>query len=363
MIPSKAMTSISVEDLTALVAGKVMATKTSILPFADFTIFMEELLRTFYKPGSRLVAGGHVTPEMELVANHAEIELVETLGTSPFSSDPESVLAAVSSPQDLIYVANPNRVTGTGFSLFDLEILAQAIPQGTMFIDEYYFDYYGITGLPLLDILTNVIIIRSFTASFAISSSDAGFVLANPEVINIIKDSIPGKPLSSTVRKTMFATLVNDEELSSRLRQIHEESLRLIVSLNRLKVQCRIAATDFLLLRVADTKSVGNFLARYRTQVDNLDGYPQLENYLRYQIQPAGQNDRLVEAFKKMPPDFYLMKSTDRRPTTIRRPPVDSREKNSKQENTRGLAPDSFMRCKRESSGKRKMGVRKKQTV
>ena len=63
-------------------AKKIMATITTILPFVDFTVFMSELLKTFYKPGSRLVAGGHVTPEIELAANRAEIELIETLGPS-----------------------------------------------------------------------------------------------------------------------------------------------------------------------------------------------------------------------------------------------------------------------------------------
>jgi len=338
----KTMTGVEVDDLTALVAKKTMVTRTTILPFVDFTVFMAELLKTFYKPGSRLVADGHVTPEIDLAANRAEIELIETLGPSSFSSDVDSVLAAVRSAQDLIYVANPNRLTGANFPLTDLDKLARAIPQGTLFIDEHYFDYFGISGFPLLDLLTNVVIFRSFTASFGIASSDAGYILANSETINDIKDSCLLKPISSTVRKTIIATLTNEEVLSSHLHQVHEESLRLATALSRQKVQCRITATDFLLLRVADPKNVGNYLARYKAPVDNLDGYPQLENYLRYHIQSPYSNDRLLEAFKRMPADYYRMKPIDRRAVTLRRHPDSSEERATKRDLSDVLLQDSI---------------------
>ena len=341
MISSKTITSLGVDDLTALVARKMMAARTTILLFGDFTVFLAELLKTFYKPGSRLVAGGHVTAEIDLAAERAEIELIEALGPCSFSSDPESVLAAVGSPRDLIYVANPNRVTGANLCLSDLDRLARAIPQGALFIDEYYFDYFGISGFPLLDLLTNVVVFRSFTASFGISSSDAGFIQANPETINLIRDSLPAKPFSSTVRKTIFATLANDEALSSHVREVHEESLRLATALSRLRVQCRITAADFLLLRVADPKRVGDFLARYRTPVDNLGCYPQLENYLRYRIQSPYSNDRLIEAFKKMPADYYRMKSVDRRAVTLRRPPDSSKERTDERDFSEVFPEDS----------------------
>ena len=131
--------------------------------------------------------------------------------------------------------------------------------------------------LSLLDFLTNVVIFRSLTAAFGISSSEAGYILTNPETINVIKDSCLLEPISSTVHNTIFAALSNEEALSSHIHQVHEESLRLATALSRLKVQCRLTTADFLLMRVADPKNVGNYLARYEAPVDNLDGYSQLE--------------------------------------------------------------------------------------
>lgn len=318
MLLSKAMTGTGADDITALIARKVMTTRNSIFSFADFSTFFAELLKTQYKPASRLITCGHVTPDVELAANRAEIELIEVLGPSPFSSDIQNVLKIISSPHDIVYVANPNKITGAHFAVSDLERLARTVPQGTLIVDEYYYDFYGISAFPLVDLLTNVIIIRSFTSSFGVTSSDSGFILAAPETINIVKSSILEKPFSSTMRKTIYTTLVNEKELSQHLHHIHEESLRVATALNRLHVQCRITATDFILLRVADPTQVGNFLASYKTPVDNLDGYPQLKHYMRYRLQSPYSNDRLLEAFKKMPPAYYRMKTLDRRAVTLR---------------------------------------------
>ena len=147
----------------------------------------------------------------------------------------------------------------------------------TVFMAELLKTFYKISGFPLLNLLTNVVIFRSFTASFGISSSETDYILANPETINVIKDSCLLEPISSTVRKTIIATLTNEEALSSHIHQVHEESLRLATALSRLKVQCRLTTADFLLMRVADPKNVGNYLARYKAPVDNLDDYSQLE--------------------------------------------------------------------------------------
>jgi len=188
-----------------------------------------------------------------------------------------------------------------------------------LIVDEYYFDYFGISALPLLDILTNVVVLRSFTASFSINSSDAGFAVSNPSTIERLKHAHQGKRISLTIQKTMLATLTNAEAMSNRLQEVHDESLRLAGSLNKLGVQCRICATDFLLIRVADPKSAGNHLAAFNMPIDNLDGYPQMKNYIRYRIQSYNSNDRLIEAFRKMPEGYYRMRKADLRATSVRR--------------------------------------------
>ena len=333
-----------VDDLTAMTAEKLKTSKSAILLFGTFTEAVTELLRIFYKPQSLLVGAGHVTPEIEIAADRAEIELVEALAASPFSSDVEGILPAIRSPHDLIYVANPNRVTGANYTIADLERLARAVPHGALIIDEHYYDYFGISGFPLLDILTNLVIVRSFTTGDGPNSSDAGFILGNPDTMKIIKDSSRIKSLPSSTGRTILSTLVNDEILATQLRELHEEALRVASTLTRLGVQCRITPADFLLLRVASPKNVGDFLVRYNSPVDNLDGYPQLKSYLRYTVQSVNGNERLLEAFKKMPEEYYQMRTADGRAVTINRPANIARAGNKRFRQKSGSRPGTLAR-------------------
>jgi histidinol-phosphate aminotransferase len=185
-------------------------------------------------------------------------------------------------------------------------------------VDEYYFEYYGITAFPLLSVVPNLVILRSFTASFSISSSDTGYVIASPEMIDRLKHAHRPKRLSLTVRKTILASLLNEEAMTTRLKEIHDESLRIAMALSGLGVQSRICATDYLLFRVADTAAVCNHLTRAQIPIDSLESYPELDNYLRYRIQSEISNDRLLEVFGKMNEADYRLTDLDRRGLQLR---------------------------------------------
>jgi hypothetical protein len=71
---------------------------------------------------------------------------------------------------------------------------------------------------------------------------------------------------------------------------------------------------------VASPARIIDFLARYELTLDNLDGYPLLEHYVRYRIHSAQFNDRLISGFRKMPREFYALSATDHTPRRLRRP-------------------------------------------
>jgi len=307
------------DDIEQLLAYKLHLTPRRVYLFSDATAVIVELFKYFYKPCCNLINAGHITPEIAIAADHAGIDSIESISQSPFSTDISAVLKNVKNPFDLILVANPNRITGSNYSLADLRELAAKIPNGVLIIDEYYYDYYGISGIPLLDLFTNVVIIRSFTASFGINSSDAGYMISDPGLINIFNHSDNLKKISPIIRKTVHAVLANEEAKVMRLKEVHEESLRLCSALNKIGISSRITATDSLLMRVASPKDVGNFLVSYKVAIENLDGYPKLQHYMRYRIESKLSNDRFLKAFEKMPPHYFKMKSKDRYAVTLKR--------------------------------------------
>lgn len=306
--------------LTGQLAQKAMVAPGMILPFVDFDTMMPELLRLCRNANEQLQSVGHVTADVAIAADRASLKSYEILGVSPFSSHADEVPKQVASRSALLYVANPNRLAGAGYSLKDLEMMADLVGQGTLIVDEYYFDYYGISAVPLLHTHDNVVILRSFTASFGISSADAGYVIAHSSTIRRLRETFDPTGFSGTVYRMLTAVMQNESVMTQRLSTLHNEALRLAGELTRLGIQNRLSPTDYLLLRVADVKAVGNFLASSKVPVENLDGYSQLDHCLKYRIQSELSNNQFLGTFRRMPAEYYRMRSIDRRPTELRRP-------------------------------------------
>jgi len=310
---SDSLTSVPQDDVANVIARETGLNADQILPFVDCGDLLAELLHIAYQPTVRMIAAGTVTPDIAQAAHRAEMELTEALGTSPFSGDVVAVLNAIASPADVIYVANPNRVTGAHFSTSELAEMTAAVPDGLVVVDEHFVDFFGISATELTAKHLNLVILRSFTASFSINSSDAGYLVANPWLVEVIRKSCQGKPFSRTQHRLAERTLTSHEARESRLTEVRNESLRIVQELNTIGVQGRICATNFVLLRVADPTAVGNALATAGVTVSNLDGYPQLKNYLSYQVQSQISNDRMLNALRALPTDRLRLRGLDLR--------------------------------------------------
>jgi len=309
---------IEADDLVSRLAEQNRIAPAMIQPFADFSVFLTDLLRTCYQPGCRLLAAGHVEPAVEIAADRAEIPLIENIGPSPFQGDIAVVLDAVKSPRDIIFVSNPNRVTGANYSTADLQRLSDAVPDGALIVDECYHDFFLITALPLIDSPRDLVVLRSFMPPRGLRATDSGYAVARPGLIATLNETAPTGGWSAKFLRAVRQALATDYAPGPDVREVHDESLRLALGLNRLGVQCRLTATDFILLRVADPVRVGNELTRDRVPIENLDGYPAMKNYLRYRVQSRLSNDGLLEAFGRMDPEAFRMRTIDRRALTMR---------------------------------------------
>jgi len=301
------------EEIAAAIGRETGLNPDQVLPFVDSRDLLAELLHLAYQPTVRLITAGTVTPDIAQAADKAEVDLFEALGVSPFSGDVDAVLRAVTSTADVIYIANPSRVTGSHFSTSELAEMVAAVPDGLVIVDEQFVDFFGVSAVELTQQNLNLVILRSFTAPFSIASSDAGYLVANPWLLDVIRKSCQGRPFSLIQRRLAERTLTSHEERERRLIEVRDESLRFVQELNRIGVQGRLCATNFLLLRVADPTVVGNALATAGVKVTNLDGYPQMKNYLAYEVQSPLTNDRALDALRALPAESLRMRGLDLR--------------------------------------------------
>jgi histidinol-phosphate aminotransferase len=310
----------SLDHLLEQLAHRFDVDPASVIPFTDFTDVMTALLEHVGNGRGKLLVTGHASPDTAIAAERAGLRTEEIVGASPFVSHPEDILEAVDSSANLIYLANPNRVTGSSYSLSHLSRIAQRVRDGALILDEKYYDYYGITGLPLLDRYTHVVIARSLTAGFSIGSDESGCLIGCPGFMSGFKNYYQWSRITSTMFRLLSTSLASGPAATKRLTQVHNEILRIANELTGMGVQNRITSADFLLLRVADPRRVANFVAGYGAPVENLEMYPDLQNYLRYRVQSPLSNDNLLSAFRRMPSEYYHLADIDRRVIMFHRP-------------------------------------------
>lgn len=320
------VSSSSLDKLLTKLGRRIAADGSAVIPFTDYTEMLTALLSQASGHQTTLYVAGHASPEVILAADRAGLKMVEVLGASPFVNHAEDIIDALESEENIVYLANPNWVTGSSFSFPQLNQVAQALGKGTLILDEKYHDFYGITGLPLFESHDRTVIIRSLSAGFSIGSDGSGFLAgatgtaSATSLIEQFKASFAWSEMSTTMFRLLDTVLANESLASKRLAELHEESLRIAHSLTELGVQNRITATDFLLLRVADPVRVGNHLASFGCPVENLDGYPDLANYVRYRIQSLLSNDNFIADFRRMPAEYYKMDDFDKRAIMFHRP-------------------------------------------
>ena len=308
-------------QLTQTIARRTLLPISKILPFPDIQDFLPQLFSEVSGGATCVIIAGHVTPDATIAADRAGLKVSEALGVSPFAASVDAALARITDGSELVYVANPNRVTGSNFGLADLEQLVNAVPSGFVIIDEYYYEYFGITGLTLLERHDNLCVLRSFAAGFGIGSSDSGFLSGSTRLIERLRERTAEQAITSTIYKTALMSLDNDSALDTRMRTLHDETMRVSTALTRLGLQNRITAADFLLLRVKEPTTVGNHLARYKVPCENLDGYPLLKGYLRYHVQSPQTNDRLLDAVGRMPSEQCRTTYLEKRITKLHHAP------------------------------------------
>ncbi len=315
------VSTISDERIQSLVTAITRSTVTSpdsIIPFAEMSDAFTALFRLSHHSAAGVLVAGHADPDIALAADRAGMAVQEHLGISPFAADPDGLASLCATGRETVYVANPNRVTGSNFGRADLELLARAVPRGLLVIDEYYFDFFNISAASLLASHDNIAIVRSFTAAFGIASSQSGYIMASPGLVRRLDDFRRTQTFTVTLYRILSTTIENSEARALRVKMVNDEALRLSGELNALGVQSRISPADFLLLRVADPTRFGNALARAKIDIRNLDGYPELKNYVRYAIQSPLNNDTLLNTIRRMPLDYYRIDTIDKRLMRLR---------------------------------------------
>ncbi len=90
----------------------------------------------------------------------------------------ETLLDAAGPATRAILIANPNNPTGSAVSIEGIERILERAPRAAVLIDEAYFEFCGITALPLLSERPNLFVSRTFSKVFGMAAMRIGCLMS-----------------------------------------------------------------------------------------------------------------------------------------------------------------------------------------
>ncbi|HWL33450.1 MAG TPA: aminotransferase class I/II-fold pyridoxal phosphate-dependent enzyme [Gaiellaceae bacterium] len=107
----------------------------------------------------------------------------------------------------LIWICNPNNPTGEVRTAAEIADLARAHPDAAVVVDEAYFEYAGVTSVPLVEELPNVVVLRTLSKAFGLASLRVGYAVAAPSFAAELERRRPPASVSGPAARIAAAAL------------------------------------------------------------------------------------------------------------------------------------------------------------
>ncbi|HET7269372.1 MAG TPA: histidinol-phosphate transaminase [Oleiagrimonas sp.] len=264
---------------------------------------MDLLVRAFCRPGRDAIAICPPTFGMYAVCAGVQgADIVQVPLDAGFGLDTEAVLAACTPAVKLLFLCSPNNPTGGVIAHETVARLAAALAEQTVVVvDEAYVEFAeGDSVATLLAAHQNIAVLRTLSKAWALAGARIGALLADPEVIALLRRIMPPYPLPTTSVDAALVVLRDDGEqrMQARVATIRSERERLREGLGKLPGVRDVlpSQANFLLVRLDDAKGTYRRLIEQGIVVRDVGHYHGLDGCLRISVGSPEENTRLLKA-------------------------------------------------------------------
>lgn len=159
----------------------------------------------------------------------------------------EELIAAVTPATCAILISNPNNPTGTAIGLPEIERILEAAPDAAVLIDEAYYDFYGVTALPLIGRYPNLFVSRTFSKAHGLAGLRAGVLFSQEHNVALMRKSQSPYSVNAVAAIAVRAAVEDSEYLAGYVRQALEARERLYEGFGRRGIRCWRSQGNFVL--------------------------------------------------------------------------------------------------------------------
>lgn len=285
------------QDLKQAIAGYVKLSPQGILVGNGSDELIQLLLLTFGGVGKSLIIHPPTFSMYQISARLTDTAVVEVPLIEGLYLDVMQMLQAAQSPEvNVLIVCNPNNPTG---SLFPREDILQLVRESgkIVLVDEAYAEFSGETLIPELDNYPNLVILRTFSKAFGMAGLRLGYLLGQPETINLINRVRPPFNVNSLSQKAGVMALDYLTEYQKQIQSIKTETRKLFERLSKVPdVLVYPTKANFILFKPKDSDRWAKELLKRGFLVRNMGDLPILGKCLRISAGLPEENEVFLKA-------------------------------------------------------------------
>ena len=127
----------------------------------------------------------------------------------------EELLEAITPATRAVLIANPNNPTGTGTSRAGIERILETATNAAVLIDEAYYEFSGVTALPLLNDYPNLFVSRTFSKVYGMAAMRLGCLFSQSGNVDFLHKA--QSPYSVNTLATLAAhAAIQDKSYSEK---------------------------------------------------------------------------------------------------------------------------------------------------
>jgi len=268
------------------------------------TEVLDMTMRAFMQPGDTLIQSN---PCYGIYIKRADIIGAKTISIDAkdnWEYDLDRIEDAIDSKTKIIILANPNNPTG---NLIDDAVYERLLKHDVIVIcDEAYIEYSGLENskIPIMKKNPNMIISRTLSKAYGLAGMRFGYLLGQPETIEIISRTIMSWNISLISAFGAYAALLDQEGLKEKIRKTNEGRDYIESELSKIDgVTVYHTYGNYILLDATPTGAtsaeiVNGVLERDNIILRKVSPFKKKTGLFRITIGNKEENERCVEAVK-----------------------------------------------------------------
>lgn len=164
----------------------------------------------------------------------------------------EELLEGIGPGTKAVLIANPNNPTGTGAGIQDIEKILRKADHAAVLIDEAYFEFSGVTALPLIGAVPNLFVSRTFSKVFGLAAMRLGCIFSQAENIGYLHKAQSPYSVNMLAAMAAVEAVQDPDHVQHYVEEVLAARQELYEGLEKLRIPYFRSQANFVLFRAGE---------------------------------------------------------------------------------------------------------------